>query len=78
MDGPTNKFDRVIGAIDQANREDPNTTETGGSDRPAELVYSERMTQKLEVFFPGASEELQIAARGQHVRRWTSKRAGLS
>ena len=69
------RFDRVIADIDRTNDDDPNSIEVGGSRRPSERVYGERMTAALERFCPGASEELRIAARGQHIGRWTSKRA---
>ena len=69
------RFARVIAAIDSANADDTNLIEVGGERRPAELVYGERMTQALGAFCSAASEELRIAARGQHIRRWTSKRS---
>jgi hypothetical protein len=56
----------VLAAIDAANAADP-TVEDG---RPAALLYGERMSAELARLFPGASEVLQIAARGQHVERW--------
>ncbi|WMC11271.1 DUF4202 domain-containing protein [Oceanimonas pelagia] len=69
-------FERVISAIDQINREDPNQQSSDGTSWPKELLYSERMTQKLCEFAPDADELLHIAARGQHVRRWAIPRAG--
>ncbi|MEM6659419.1 MAG: DUF4202 domain-containing protein [Pseudomonadota bacterium] len=56
----------VLDAIDAANAQDPRS-EDG---HPEALLYGQRMTQELERLFPEASEELQIAARGQHVERW--------
>ncbi|MEV8466790.1 DUF4202 domain-containing protein [Fluviibacterium sp. DFM31] len=61
----------VIAAIDAANAEDPNQTDG----RPEALVYGERMSAELDRLFPDASEVLQLAARGQHIERWTLKRA---
>lgn len=61
----------VLAAIDAANAADP-TTEDG---RPAALLYGERMSAELARMHPGASEELRIAARGQHVERWRLPRA---
>jgi len=66
---------RAFAKIDQANEADPNMIATAEGDQPAELVYGRRMTQTLDAFFPDAPEELRIAARGQHIRRWTSPRA---
>lgn len=62
---------QVIAAIDAANAADP-TVEDG---RPAALLYGERMSAELARLFPGASEVLQIAARGQHVERWKVPRS---
>ncbi len=68
------RLDTVLGLIDKANAADPNTIDDDGRDRPAELVYGERMDSALAGFRPGSSEHLQIAARGQHIERWTSPR----
>ena len=57
----------VLAAIDAANAADPNSEPDG---RPAALVYGERMSEELARRSPGASEHLQIAARGQHIERW--------
>jgi Domain of unknown function (DUF4202) len=67
MMGAMTPFDTVLAAIDAANAADPNREPDG---RPAALVYGERMSQELARRFPGASEHLRIAARGQHVERW--------
>ena len=64
----------VLAAIDAANARDPNQIETGGRREPAELVYGQRMSLTLARMAPDASAHLQIAARGQHIERWTSPR----
>lgn len=66
---------KIIAAIDAANTADPNLIDVGGVRRPAELVYGERMTRVLERLCPDASAHLRIAARGQHIERWSSPRA---
>ena len=58
-------------AIDAANAADPRV-EDGA---PAELLYARRMTETLAAFAPDASAHLRIAARGQHIERWTRPRA---
>ena len=68
------RLEDVIAAIDAANERDPNTTEVDGGPRPAELVYGRRMSATLARLAPAASEPLRIAARGQHIERWTSPR----
>ena len=64
----------VIAAIDAANALDPNKIEVDGRAQPAELVYGRRMSETLARMAPHASEHLRIAARGQHLERWTSPR----
>ncbi|KIC46939.1 glutamyl-tRNA synthetase [Ruegeria sp. ANG-S4] len=61
---------KVLDAIDAANSHDPNQEEG----TPEALLYGQRMSQELTRLFPDASDELQIAARGQHVERWKLKR----
>ena len=65
----------VIERIDRLNREDPNTELVGGVSHPRELLYSTRLTDWVLRLAPDASDALRIAARGQHVRRWTIPRA---
>lgn len=64
----------VIAAIDAANARDPHEIEVDGRRVPAELVYGERMSATLARMAPDASLHLQIAARGQHIERWTAPR----
>jgi Domain of unknown function (DUF4202) len=70
-----NRLAQVIAAIDAANARDPGTIEVDGAREPAELVYGRRMSETLARMAPAASEHLRIAARGQHVERFTSPRA---
>jgi hypothetical protein len=65
------KLDKVLSAIDAANEADPDRSEGA----PAARLYGERMTAELDRLFPAASDALRIAARGQHIERWTSPRA---
>ena len=64
------KFEQAISIIDQKNAEDPHKEFYKDTEYPKELLYSERMSQKLLNFQPDASEELQLAARAQHICRW--------
>ena len=68
------RFAQLIAKIDQLNREDPNTDVVDGSVHPRELLYSQRLSEWVLRLNPNASEALRIAARGQHVRRWTIPR----
>lgn len=62
----------TIAAIDAANAADPDLSEGA----PAVLLYGQRMSAELARLFPDASDILRIAARGQHIERWTSPRSG--
>ena len=68
------RLKQVLERIDQLNAEDPTTEVVGGVPRPRELVYSERLTAWVLRLHPEASEALRIAARGQHLCRWTIPR----
>lgn len=69
------RFDTVIAAIDAANLDDPRTSEVDGKARPYEIIYSERMSERMAAMYPDASEVLRIAARAQHIRRWDIPRS---
>lgn len=69
-------FADVIAAIDNANAHDPRMVQLDGCAVPAELLYGQRMSDALARMAPDASELLRIAARGQHIERWTSPRTG--
>jgi len=61
----------TLAAIDTANDADPDRREGA----PAARLYGERMTAELDRLFPDAPDVLRIAARGQHIERWTSPRS---
>ncbi|MBI3331096.1 MAG: DUF4202 domain-containing protein [Candidatus Omnitrophica bacterium] len=65
---------QVLDRIDQLNGEDPTTERAGGVAVPRELLYAQRVTGWVLRLNPDASEALRVAARGQHVRRWTIPR----
>ncbi len=66
---------KVFEAIDAANSQDPSKVLAGGGQAPAERVYGERMSQTLDELYPDASEVLKVAARAQHIQRWTVPRS---
>jgi hypothetical protein len=68
------RVQRIIDRIDRLNGEDPHTETVEGKPVPFELLYARRLTEWALRLNPQASEELRIAARGQHVRRWTIPR----
>ncbi len=67
----SDKFQRSIALFDAANAQDPTVT----SGVPEALLYSQRMTSWLERLYPEASEELKLAARSQHLKRWMIPRS---
>ena len=68
------RFRAAMARIDAANGEDPNREVVGGVEQPEELVYARRMSAWLERLAPDASEALRLAARAQHIRRWSIPR----
>lgn len=70
MNEPTARLASTLRAIDAANADDPRKTIVEGVARPYEVVYAERMSERLGAMYPDASELLRIAARAQHIRRW--------
>ena len=69
-----NKFNAAITAIDDLNSRDPNTGDDHGNPIPRELLYSRRLTVWIKKLTPDPSVELLLAARAQHICRWTSPR----
>jgi hypothetical protein len=68
------KLNAALVAIDAANAADPSLEDDGGSPRPKELVYAERMSRWLDILVPDADDALRIAARAQHIERWSIPR----
>ncbi len=56
--------------IDAENAQDPNTEIFQSKVYPKELLYSNRMYERLMDFYPDASEANQIASKAQHICRW--------
>lgn len=60
------RLNKVLHAIDAANAADP---------KSMAVAYGQRMSAWVERLRPDAPEELRIAARGQHIRRWEIPRS---
>ena len=71
---PSEKFARAIELIDAANAEDPQTIVVDGIELPKEPTHARLLTEWVERLNPDASEQLLLAARAMHIRRWTSSR----
>jgi len=70
--------DRLVQAlalIDEANSADPNVLEVRGRSGPKELVHSEMVTAWVRRLRPDPPDELLLAARAHHIRRWLSPRS---
>jgi len=65
-----NRFQNALQRIDAANAKDPNKVVIDDAIVAKELLYSDRMLNRLMDFAPDASEAIQIAAKGQHICRW--------
>lgn len=62
----TDRLAKAYALIDAANAQDP----AGAAE-----LYGQRMTETLEFFAPDAPETLRLAARAQHIERWTIPRS---
>jgi hypothetical protein len=60
--------------IDAENEADPNSEIYQDITYPKELLYSDRMYERLMNFQPNTSEAVQIAAKAQHICRWKMPR----
>ncbi len=60
--------------IDAANAQDLNIEIYQSQTYPKELLYSNRMYERLMDFHPNASEEIQLATKAQHICRWKMPR----
>jgi hypothetical protein len=68
------RFEAAIRSFDAENSRDPNTETVNGVPRQRELVYAQWLTDWVLKLKPDASEELRLAARCQHLCRWTIAR----
>lgn len=68
------RFAQAMARIDAANAEDPRRINGERGPEPVELVYGRRMSAMLDHVSRDASDELKLAARAQHIRRWTVPR----
>jgi len=64
------RFDAALRRFDAENARDPNLETADGLAHPRELLYARRLTDWVLRLCPGASEELRLAARCQHLCRW--------
>ena len=68
------KLATLLIAIDEINAQDPNKILFNNQLQPKELIYGQQMTACLNKHWVKSSEQLQIAVRAQHIKRWHLKR----
>lgn len=68
-------IDKILAKIDAINSQDPNTEVFESNEFPKELIYGQRMTEMLAEYNLKPSLAMQIAARGQHIKRWSIPRS---
>jgi len=68
-------IDQIVAQIDDLNSQDPNKEVWDGNEYPKELIYGKRMTEMLFEYDETPSVAMQVAARGQHVMRWSIPRS---
>jgi hypothetical protein len=68
------QFQQASTWIDAVNAQDPNQEIVQSKTYPKELLYSNRMYEKLMDFHPNASEAIQFASKAQHICRWKMPR----
>ena len=71
----TENFEKALKEIDRFNSQDPRQKIDDGIAHPQELIYSKSLTEWVLKLDPKASEALRVAARGQHIGRWTIPRS---
>ena len=64
------KLAAAFAAFDEYNSKDPHKDIVDGKEVPKELLYAQRMTERLAKYSPSAPEQVRLAARCQHIGRW--------
>ena len=69
------RFEQALRRFDEENAHDPNVDVIEGVSQPHELLQARRLFDWVLKLCPDASEPLLLAARCQHLCRWTIPRA---
>jgi Domain of unknown function (DUF4202) len=64
------RFEKAITTFDAYNLNDPHQEQLNGSLVSKEVLYAERMSKRLDDFYPAAPTHLKLAAHCQHIGRW--------
>ena len=68
------RFEAALRRFDEENARDPNQEIVDAVAQARELVYARRLYDWVLKLAPNASQELLLAARSQHICRWTIPR----
>ena len=64
------RFEKAITTFDAYNLNDPHLEQIGGTLVSKEVLYAQRMSNRLDDFYPAALIHLKLAAHCQHIGRW--------
>lgn len=69
------RLEQAIASIDAANADDPNTLVVDGAEVPKEQAHAEMVTTWIRTLVTEPGEELLLAARAHHLKRWAVPRS---
>lgn len=78
MRGLSARYDAAVAAIDAANAADPTPVRVRGADQPLALVHGRLAAEWVTRLVTDAPDELLLAARAHHLRRWEVPRASYA
>lgn len=78
MRGLSAPYDAAVAAIDAANADDPNRVTVRGTEEPLALAHGRLAAAWVDRLVPDAAEEVLLAARAHHLRRWEVPRASYA
>jgi hypothetical protein len=64
------RFEKAITTFDAYNLNDPHHEQVDGTLVSKEVLYAQRMSNRLDDFYPAAPTHLKLAAHCQHIGRW--------
>jgi len=76
--GLSARYDAAVAAIDAANAADPTPVRVRGADQPLALVHGRLAAEWVTRLVTDAPDELLLAARAHHLRRWEVPRASYA
>ncbi len=74
MNNDDRRLREAFAMLDDMHREDPTRSASDEGPIPASLLYHQRLSLWVQRISPDASVALRLAARSQHVRRWSIPR----